>query len=302
MTKTKAMVAAGLFIVITGIKLVTPAFAAEVRSFLLPQLDRDTDYKAAMTQLGERITGEDGVIASLGRLTGLVDETEAEPAAKSTASYADKPELQTPAEIREDFRSVIPEYLRSTQAKEEAAAETLAVQVPEPEAEPESGAEQSKQSEAVAAFIESQREFGEHEVPANVTYDMPELGLDYASPVSGWSSSGFGYRLHPIEGEVKFHYGTDFAADSGTDIGAFADGTVVTAGVSDSFGNYIVLSHEGGFRTLYAHCGALYVTEGESVSKGQLIALVSSTGLATGPHLHFELTLDSIYLNPEYYV
>lgn len=154
---------------------------------------------------------------------------------------------------------------------------------------------------AVAAFLESQSAYSDCAVPESVSYERPELPFDYASPVSGVKSSGFGYRLHPIKNEVKYHYGTDLAADTGTPITAFADGTIVAQGDSDSFGKYVMIDHPDGYRTLYAHCSKLCMSCG-SVKKGDTIALVGSTGAATGPHLHFELERSGVYLNPEFYI
>lgn len=154
---------------------------------------------------------------------------------------------------------------------------------------------------AVAAFLESQSAYSDCAVPESVSYERPELPFEYSSPVSGVKSSGFGYRLHPIKNEVKYHYGTDLAADTGTPITAFADGTIVAQGDSDSFGKYVMIDHPDGYRTLYAHCSELCMSCG-NVKKGSTIALVGSTGAATGPHLHFELERDGIYLNPEFYI
>ena len=120
--------------------------------------------------------------------------------------------------------------------------------------------------------------------------------------MAGCTPSGFGYRVHPILQEVKFHYGTDFAAEAGTDIVAFADGTVRFAGSSDSYGNYVAVDHAGGWSSLYAHCSYLYVHTGQEVKAGEKLALVGATGHVTGPHLHFELLHDGVYRNPEYYV
>lgn len=156
---------------------------------------------------------------------------------------------------------------------------------------------------AVTAFLEQQGPFlEEHSLPENVDYRYTELPFDYALPVEGRNSSGFGYRMHPILEEIKFHYGTDIAAWSGEDIFAFADGTVTFSGLSDTYGNYIIIDHGGGWTSLYAHCSSLLVTGGKQVWKGEKIALVGATGRVTGPHLHFELRHDGVYVNPEYYI
>ncbi len=104
---------------------------------------------------------------------------------------------------------------------------------------------------------------------------------------------------HPITGELDFHYGDDLAMAEGTAILAAADGTVVTAGSHSSYGNYLILEHSGRLRTLYAHCSALLVEVGDTVQAGDTIALVGSTGQATGPHLHFEVIGDGTRLDPE---
>ena len=101
-------------------------------------------------------------------------------------------------------------------------------------------------------------------------------------------SSPFGTRVDPISGEIKTHCGTDIAAPLGTPILAAADGVVVTAIWSNSYGYYVKIKHDDTYSTLYAHCSALYVSPGESVKQGQVIADCGSTGYSTGPHLHFE--------------
>ena len=155
---------------------------------------------------------------------------------------------------------------------------------------------------AVAAFLESQAAFADQPLPENVDYAYVSLPFAYASPVSGYNSSGFGFRLHPILDVVRFHYGTDFAANAGEPITAFADGTVIFAGSDDSFGKHLKIDHGNGWVSHYCHCSALLVPEGAQVARGQQIALVGSTGLATGPHLHFELSRDGVFVNPEYYL
>lgn len=110
-----------------------------------------------------------------------------------------------------------------------------------------------------------------------------------AMPVNGIVSSEYGTRIHPIYNTESFHSGRDIAADEGTDIHAALDGDVIAVGVGQSSGNYIKLKHSGGYETLYCHCSEIYAREGDKISKGEVIAAVGHTGLATGPHLHFEV-------------
>jgi murein DD-endopeptidase MepM/ murein hydrolase activator NlpD len=105
---------------------------------------------------------------------------------------------------------------------------------------------EDSQSEVVAAFLERQAAFSDYAVPANVSYTMPALPFTYQSPVPDKAGSGFGYRLHPLDGLVKFHYGTDIPANSGDDIFAFAGGTVSFVGEDDSYGKFLILDHGKG--------------------------------------------------------
>lgn len=155
---------------------------------------------------------------------------------------------------------------------------------------------------AVKVFLESQAAFADYELPETVDYNFRMLPFSYTVPVSGYNSSGFGYRLHPILNIVRFHYGTDFAANTGEQVLAFADGTVSFAGYDESFGNHLMIDHGDGWQSHYSHCSVLNVAQGVQVSGGECVALVGATGLATGPHLHFELTKNGIYINPEYYI
>lgn len=137
--------------------------------------------------------------------------------------------------------------------------------------------------------------------PENASLEQRNLGFPCTTPVIGTLSSAFGWREHPSEGGTKFHYGIDLAAESGSDIVAFADGEVFAVGESSTLGKYIILLHPGGYKTLYAHCSEVIVKSG-SVKMGDVIARVGESGSATGPHLHFELQDGSLYLNPIYYV
>ena len=154
--------------------------------------------------------------------------------------------------------------------------------------------------EAVETFLESQEPFNDLDVPADVSYDVELPEFEYVSPVTAKCSSGFGYRVHPLENLTKFHYGTDLAAQSGDDIRCFSDGTVTEVGQNEIMGKYIRVSHSDGYASLYAHCGTVYVSKGQPVTAGEKLGLVGATGRVTGPHLHFELTKDGIFINPAF--
>ncbi len=117
-------------------------------------------------------------------------------------------------------------------------------------------------------------------------------------PAEGRLSSGFGGRTSPIDGDGEYHKGLDIAAPAGTPIAAAASGTVTTARWSDSFGYFVVIDHGNGVITRYGHCEKLLVSAGDRVVMGERIALVGSTGEATGPHLHFEIRQDNVPFDP----
>ena len=139
-------------------------------------------------------------------------------------------------------------------------------------------------------------------LPEKTSMKKAALTFSYITPVSGKASSEFGYRTHPVDGEYKFHYGLDIAAAQGTEIKAFADGVVDYVGQSAVYGNYTRLSHNGGITSFYAHCSKVLVKKGQTVKRGDVIALVGATGNATGPHLHLEIKKSGVFLNPHYYV
>ncbi len=120
----------------------------------------------------------------------------------------------------------------------------------------------------------------------------------FIRPVNGAIVSGFGMRFHPILKVNRMHNGVDIAAPYGTPIKAAADGEVIFAGYRRGYGNTIIIDHGGGVATLYGHCSALAVGEGTTVKQGQVIGYVGATGLATGPHLHFEVRRNGEPVNP----
>ncbi len=120
----------------------------------------------------------------------------------------------------------------------------------------------------------------------------------YGWPVRGRVTSGFGSRYHPILHERRMHTGIDISASSGTPISAAAPGRVMTSGYQRGYGNTVTIDHGGGVSTLYGHCSRIYVRAGQRVERGTRIAAVGSTGMATGPHLHFEVRQNGHPVNP----
>lgn len=108
-------------------------------------------------------------------------------------------------------------------------------------------------------------------------------------PLHGRITSRYGYRTNPISGKYGLHTGVDIAADEGTIIVAAYNGVVRDTGYGSKKGNYVLMEHSDGTKTLYCHCSEILVDEGTVIRAGESIALVGSTGWSTGPHLHFEI-------------
>jgi murein DD-endopeptidase MepM/ murein hydrolase activator NlpD len=121
-------------------------------------------------------------------------------------------------------------------------------------------------------------------------------------PTCGRITSTFGNREQPTAGASSYHKGIDIGASSGSEIVAAASGIVAISDYSVSAGNYIMLSHGNGIFTVYMHCSKLLVSVGDEVKQGEEIALVGSTGVSTGSHLHFGVSIDGVYVNPQDYV
>jgi len=121
-------------------------------------------------------------------------------------------------------------------------------------------------------------------------------------PSNGPITSVFGWRMHPVLGSNRFHSGMDFGAEYGSPIRAADRGTVIFAGWYGGYGNAVIIDHGNGIITLYGHSSQLYVVEGQVVKRGQAIAAVGSTGLSTGPHLHFEVRYNGEPIDPVPYL
>ena len=116
--------------------------------------------------------------------------------------------------------------------------------------------------------------------------------------LSGYISSYFGERMDPFNGEEAFHKGLDFASDAGTDVLAVGQGVVTWAGPREGYGVLVEVNHGNGYVTRYAHNSRVMVSAGDTVQRGQAIAVVGSTGRSTGPHVHFEVLKDGRQIDP----
>ena len=126
------------------------------------------------------------------------------------------------------------------------------------------------------------------------------LDADFKMPLdTSWLSSAYGMRMSPLTGEMRFHRGIDLAASEGTLVYSCKSGSVIRCTKGDPiYGNYIVLKHDKGMTSIYAHLSDIFVREGDIVGGGARIGRVGKTGAATGPHLHFEIRINGVSTDP----
>lgn len=265
-------VCAGIFVLLVVIKLLLPGRMAQINQFLSGRMEQNVDVRAVFSAVGRAFAGESDVSGAARDVYQAVFHPEAPGEALETAVLTELPEASAMDTLR-------------TYREEEGMPET-------------GGQEQESGEVSTLAYVL----YSDQNLPSNVSLEQAILDFDYRAPLSGALSSNFGYREHPVEGEERFHYGVDLAAETGAEIDCFADGTVTAVGESSSYGKYCIVAHQGGYTTLYAHCSRVTTSSGTAVKRGQKIAEVGETGMATGPHLHFELQRDGVYLNPIYYV
>jgi murein DD-endopeptidase MepM/ murein hydrolase activator NlpD len=121
-------------------------------------------------------------------------------------------------------------------------------------------------------------------------------------PVRGWINSPFGNRISPFTGKIQFHEGIDIAAQIGTAVIAPADGVVIKAGFESGYGNVVALSHGYGLKTVFGHNSRLNVKPSQYVKRGDIIAYSGNTGSSTGPHVHYEVRVNGVPVNPLRYL
>ena len=198
--------------------------------------------------------------------------------AKQAELEAEKAELEAEIEEAEQLIVELEEQLETDRA---AYEEQLAK-------------EQALESEIQSMIAELERQEAANSIVSTGTYIWPLPGY---SP-----GSAYGWRIHPIWGDMRFHAGEDIGAPSGTPILAADSGiATVIPNNGNGYGNYIIINHGGGRTTLYAHMSAFAVSNGQSVTQGQTIGYVGSTGNSTGPHLHFEVRVNGATTDPKSY-
>ena len=171
----------------------------------------------------------------------------------------------------------------------------------------EESAEADRMQREINSLVEKLRQ--EQEAAKIREQDKVRGTGDFAWPTPGYTTitSPFGTRMHPIYKEMRTHYGIDISAPHGARVIAADHGTVITSSYNSSYGNYIVISHGNNrlgnnVTTLYAHLSSRNVREGARVARGDTIGRVGSTGVSTGPHLHFEVSINGTRVNPQRYL
>ena len=294
--------------VLAAVRLLLPGAMEKLSGSLGRVISGSVDYQAAFRALGQGVSGETAWTDALTRACSYAFGIQEEDVQVFSDRDREEDRPDSPTDT-ETAAAAAPE--KDGAQKEAAGAGLSGPLVSEytfmentgqvlPLAQEET--QEREQEEKVAAFLERQEAYAGLAVPESVTYDAPALALACVRPLEGTVTSRFGYREHPGSGEVRFHYGVDIGAAEGTEVAAFAGGTVTGVGENDAMGLYVVIRHDGGAVTQYAHCSRVLVHTGDTVQAGEPVAEVGQSGNATGPCLHFMLLIDGIYVNPEYYV
>lgn len=236
--------------------------------------------------------------ASLQSLQAKVQE---EKQAVAALESAKKGELNDVADDLTDAQTVAKAYEAEIQAQNEVIAQIQAAQ--KRAAEQQAAQQQAQAAEENQGATDAAGENQNTAQNTTLSGNGQSTGsMMWPCPSSKRVTSDYGPRTSPTNGASSNHKGIDIGAAYGADIVAADGGTVLVATYSSSGGNYVIIDHGGGLCTVYMHASSLTVSAGQTVSKGQVIAKVGSTGISTGNHLHFGVTLNGVYVSPWGYV
>ena len=205
---------------------------------------------------------------------------------------AQKAELETSRADQQTQRDALVAQKKELDAKEaDAAALVQKIQSQESEYQSSRDALKREEEEVEAQIIKKQKEIQAKIAAGQISFD-PGTGWQWPVPGHYKITSTFGPRIHPITGLPGNHTGTDIAAPKGTAILSARGGVVTISTYNNSYGNYVVVQHDNGIATLYAHMSSRAVSEGQAVTQGQTLGYVGSTGSSTGNHLHLEFRVN----------
>lgn len=233
------------------------------------------EYKAAR-ETTEQVKAEyEATLAQLGEKQETLEAEKAELEEQIAAA------VEVINQLQNDIDAAKAEYAKAAAAEAAAQASINAI-IAQMQAEEEAARQEAAQNNQQYTGTGS---------TATGTYIWP-------CPSSTYVTSAFGMRDHPLFGDERPHSGIDIAGSAGSEVLAADSGTVAVATYSSSYGNYVTIYHSNGDYTLYAHMSSLAVSAGQSVTQGDVIGYVGSTGWATGPHLHFEIRVNGSTVDP----
>lgn len=233
------------------------------------------EYKTAR-ETTEQVKAEyEATLAQLGEKQETLEAEKAELEEQIAAA------VEVINQLQNDIDAAKAEYAKAAAAEAAAQASINAI-IAQMQAEEEAARQEAAQNNQQYTGTGS---------TATGTYIWP-------CPSSTYVTSAFGMRDHPLFGDERPHSGIDIAGSAGSEVLAADSGTVAVATYSSSYGNYVTIYHSNGDYTLYAHMSSLAVSAGQSVTQGDVIGYVGSTGWATGPHLHFEIRVNGSTVDP----
>ena len=269
-------------------------FGARSFSDLLDKIDMIQEIAKAdqlmmekLKAMSEKIAGERADLETqMDDLNAAKDELAVQQAELET-QRAESDELLI--QMAKEYEAMSAEY-----ADYEAMEDELSAQIAKSETD-YFNALSREQAAAIAAAAAQKPSNGSSAAPSSSGFVFP---LAYATKIT----DAYGYRIHPLSGTKKWHNGVDFAAGEGTAIYATKAGTVTSATYNEAYGNMVTINHGDGYSSLYGHMTNYIVSVGDTVSAGQTIGYVGSTGWSTGPHLHFTIYYNGSDVNPLNYV